>query len=432
MNSLGATILICCTALIFFGSRKWALLSMAAAILYLPEYQAVEILTINLTALRLLEIALLIRITLRKEFYFIQLNAIDRAILLVYGYSTLVFLLRTDIGHAESIGTMVDTFISYFGFRTLVRNVKELESFLHTFVFFLAPFVTLLIIEMWVQKNPFNALGNSTWDFELRRGRIRCMGSFRHPALLGTLGASMLPLYTALLLSDKGRTRALLGIGLCSAIIVLANSGGPVLAAVVGIVGWFFWFIRTHMRAVRYAIIAVFFLLALFMKAPIWYLPARLSSITGGGGWHRSYLLDVAIRNLDSWWIAGMDLERTKGWFPYLVEATGAADITNQFLAFGLDAGLFATFLLVLLLTRVFQLVGQTLSALRQESARADECEFALWALGCVALVHTVTWFGITYFDQTHLLSLFHFAAISSIFQTFRPTHSFNHTTTIK
>lgn len=243
------------------------------------------------------------------------------------------------------------------------------------------------------------------------------MGSFRHPALLGTLGASLLPLYIGLVLTKPNRIHALGGIGLCLGVVFLSNSGGPLSGAAVGVVGWLFWIARTNMFIVRRILVGTFVLLALVMKAPIWYLPARVSLLSGGGGWHRSYLLDMAFQNLSLWWFAGMDMGQTKNWFVYALEATGAADITNNYLAFGFKAGLLAIVLFIVLLIRAFRALGQGLAVVRHTVPTPMETEYLLWGLGCALLVHIVTWFGITYFDQIYVVCFMQLAAISCISQ---------------
>ena len=50
------------------------------------------------------------------------------------------------------------------------------------------------------------------------------------------------------------------------------------------------------------------------------------------------------------WWFAGMPMSETVHWFPYVLLQTGAADITNNYLQFGITAGLGAMLLLILLL----------------------------------------------------------------------------------
>ena len=242
------------------------------------------------------------------------------------------------------------------------------------------------------------------------------MGSFRNPSLLGTLGAAFLPLYIALLFEKKNRICAIFGIVFCLAIVYLSNSGGPLTASVIGVVGWLFWFARKRMFFVRYILVCSIFLLGSIMKAPLWYLPAKISSYSGGAGYHRSYLMDLAFQNISLWWFVGMDTHLTRNWFPYILVTTDSADIANQYLVFGFNAGLLALALFIFLLVRTFLNLGRTLTFVRSTNLLTPtENEFILWGLGCIILVHIFTWVGISYFDQTQWIWLMQLAAISSI-----------------
>jgi hypothetical protein len=313
------------------------------------------------------------------------------------------------------LGWMVDSTFCYFVLRSWLKNVDDLRWFLRAFVLVLVPYVALLLIEMQTRGNPFSILGAETWSNELRAGRIRCMGSFKHPSLLGTMGAALLPLYLGLVLANGSRTAAWVGVALCAAIVWLSNSGGPVSAAAVGVLGWLFWVARRELFAVRLAFLGIVIMLGLVMQAPVWYLPARVSSLTGGGGWHRSYLMDVAFSDFDKWWLAGMDPAETVGWFPYLVEATNAADITNAYLDLGLKAGVLAIVLFVFLLVRAFRKIGQALEWSRRIRSTRRETDYLLWGSGCALLVHIVNWFGITYFDQIYVVWFMQLAAVSAL-----------------
>jgi len=170
------------------------------------------------------------------------------------------------------------------------------------------------------------------------------------------------------------------------------------------------------MRQVRWGIVTVISALALVMKAPIWYLLARVSEITGGDGWHRSNLIDISFKHLGLWWFAGMNLKETADWFPDgVLVTTGVADITNQFLYFGFSGGLGAVILFVILLSRAYSGLGKALAAVRLTSSKTIETEFILWGLGVMLLVHIVNWFDITYFDQMYVIWFLQLAAISSL-----------------
>ncbi|HRH45702.1 MAG TPA: hypothetical protein PKY82_28940, partial [Pyrinomonadaceae bacterium] len=72
------------------------------------------------------------------------------------------------------------------------------------------------------------------------------------------------------------------------------------------------------------------------------------------------YLMDIAIRQLDRWWLAGMPVVDTRPWFPYWV-ASGGADLINYYLDFGIAAGLGAIILFCLMLVKAFGTLGKSL-----------------------------------------------------------------------
>jgi hypothetical protein len=170
-----------------------------------------------------------------------------------------------------------------------------------------------------------------------------------------------------------------------------------------------------NMQIVRRCLVGGLVLLALVMKAPIWYLLERVSQFTGGDGYNRAYLLDVSFQNLDKWWFAGMPITETVNWFPYSHPLTGGADITNEFISFGLSAGLGAVILVIVLLKNAFCNVGLAMTYVRSASSNFGDTEFLLWGLGVLLTTHIITWLGITYFDQFYVVWFMQLAAISSV-----------------
>ncbi len=412
MNAIGASMLAGVVLVVLSGSRRWAIMALLAGVLYIPEAQTIEVMNFNLFSARFLELAGFVRVMSRREFSLSKLNKIDRALLLLYAFTAVVFSLRSSEGQAYVIGAAVDAILCYFMFRGLVADAEEFRWFLQAFVVLLAPFAALVLIESLTRYNVFSIMGESTFAWD-RDGRFRCFGSFRHPDLLGTVGASFLPLYIGLACGKTGRMRAVVAIGLCLVIVWCSNSGGPACAAATGVAGWMCWKLRTNMRAVRWGIAGVIVLAAVLMKAPVWYLLAHVSDITGGDGYHRAYLMDVSYRHLSGWWFDGLPLRETMDWFPYSLPT--AADITNQFVAFGLTAGLGAVVLFIVLLTRGFSGVGKALASLRSHGGESDGTEFLLWGLGVMLAAHIINWFGIAYFDQFYVIWFMQLAAVSSV-----------------
>ncbi|MGC8494225.1 MAG: hypothetical protein ACP5SH_21070 [Syntrophobacteraceae bacterium] len=381
--------------------------------MYLTQNVSVNLAGLNMFAVRFLEIAGFVRVMAHREFSFSNLNDIDRAFLLFYSYTTIIFLLRSNEGQAYQIGLAVDAVFCYFTFRGLVRDLQDLTWFLGAFVILLVPYVALLFIEMRTSHNPFSILGGAPIVEHFRNGRVRCVGSFREYSLLGSLGASFLPLYIGFSFPKSGRIKGVTGGVLCLAIVGFSNSGSPLAFACLAVLGWMFWPFRRRMRTVRRAGVVGLIATAILMKAPIWYLPTHLTF--GGDAWHRSYLISVTMGHIREWWLWGMPLSKTTHWFPYVDTITGTADITNQYISFGLAAGLVAIALFLLPLIRAFRNLGVKLAEARTGLPCPPETEYLLWGLGVMLAAHMANFFSITYFDQFYVIWFLQLATISSL-----------------
>lgn len=415
MNAISISILVILVAVVLFAPRRWAMLAMAAGTLYLTQGNAIEILGLNLFAVRFLEMASFARVMARREFTLSKLNEMDRPFIILYLYTTIAFVLRSDAGQAYQIGLVVDAILCYLIFRGLIEGMDDLRWFLSVFVILLIPYVALLVAEMHTGQNPFSMLGGKVPTEMLRGDRLRCIGSFRHPSLLGSLGASLLPLYIGLSFSRPRRLYAVVGIIVSLAVVGFSNSGGPLTFAAFGVLGWSLWSFRERMREIRRVAVASIIALALVMKAPIWYLPTHITFLTGGDAWHRSYLIDVAVRHRHEWWLWGMAGSKTSDWFAYALATNAGADITNQFIAFGLSAGLMAIVLFIWLLIRAFRSLGKSLTAVRLASPMPCETEYLLWGLGVMLAGHIANFTAITYFDQFYVIWFMQLAWISTL-----------------
>ncbi len=387
---------------------------MLAGVLFLPQSISISAGGVNIFGMRFLEVIAAARIVTRGELSFLKLNRIDKILALFFVYSTLVFILRSDEGIAYQIGLAVDGLLCYFAFRIFLKDITDMLWLLRAFVWILLPFTCLVLIESKTQQNPFSIFGSVTYGGDwLREGRLRCQGSFRHCSLLGTLGASFISLYLAAIVGRFDRKSAWLGIILCLMIVWASNSGGPISCVANVVFCWMIWPIRQHVRWVRRAVFVLFVVATITMEAPIFYLPAKVSSITGGDGWHRSYLMEVAYRDLGKWWLWGMHLRETIDWFPYHNYGTGFADITNQFVAYGLDSGLPSMILFMLVLAFALQ---ESAKATKVAGTHQDpNIKYLAWGLCSVLIMHIANWFGIVYFDQSYVIWYLHLAMIGSL-----------------
>ncbi len=422
MNAVSALVLVALAILISVGSRRTALLALVAGTMFLGQGASFSV-GVTIYPMRFLALVAFLRVLRRREMKFSGLNELDRAFVGAYGFAVAMYLVRTAFGYGTSesisqtsnlskIGGFCDLFFGYIAFRGLLRSTDDLKQLLLRFPLLLVPYVGSLAIERMTGNNPLLLLGGVSQIWIDAEGRYRCFGSFAHPSILGTFGASFFLLYVPFLAEGVARMRAAVAMALCLAIVGFANSGSPVTFLGLGLLVWALWPLRRRMALIKAGLAICLLVTAIAMNAPIWYLPTRISGIVGGTGWHRSYLMERGFADIDRWWIAGMPLDLTVGWFPYHI--MGAADMTNVFLLFGVDGGLLALLLLVLALVLAFRRLGRALRVVREPPTDRLSERF-LWALGTVLVAHIVNFFAITYFDQFNMIWAMQVAAISGI-----------------
>jgi hypothetical protein len=395
---------------VMLGSRRWALLSMMAGVLFLTQGHSLNLGGLSFFPIRFIETAALLRVVLRREFTLAQLNRIDWAVLIAYNYTSLVWTMRSEERSAEQLAFALDPTICYLALRGLTAKLEDLRWVLVGVAVLLLPFTALVALERVTGQSSF-ALVGANWPLYFRNDVARASGPFRHASLLGSIGAAFFALYVGLWASKRDRPFAILGGGLSMALVVLSNSGGPLTSAMAAGGGWLLWPLRRKMRVTRLSILAVVALLAVVMKAPIWYLPFKVSLLVGGGGYHRGLLMESAWNDLGRWWLFGADLSETLSWIPYAHGETGGADITNAFIAFGIKGGVLALLLLVLVLCLGFRQIGVQLRL--AHSSGDMPAERLLWGLGVALGVHAVSWLGIAYFDQSWVIWLWHLSLVS-------------------
>jgi len=110
-----------------------------------------------------------------------------------------------------------------------------------------------------------------------------------------------------------------------------------------------------------------------------------------------------------------MPIEATQNWFAYYIHGTGGADITNQFLSYGIAAGLGSMGLFIFLLIRALISLGAAQQALRDSLEAPSMNEYFLWGLGVMIIVHIFNWIGINYFDQTYAIWYLQLAAVAAL-----------------
>jgi hypothetical protein len=264
-----------------------------------------------------------------------------------------------------------------------------------------------MINESLTGTNVFNAMGGQgpAW---LRDGRYRCIGAFRGPHTAGIFGATLIPVFVCLFFKGNQRGFAVIGLFFATAITYASNSSGPLMAYLLGLVGLAFWPLRHNMQRVRRGLVAALIAYGLLSKAPIWYIFSKISDITGGDGWSRSFLMEQCFNHASRWWLMGTN--NTGDWASSEMPG-GGADLCNVFVSCAAVAGLGGLILFILLLVWCFQYLGRALHAAREMQ---PESEGLLWALGSVLFAHINALSSVTYFDQLFVVWWGFLAMISS------------------
>jgi hypothetical protein len=130
------------------------------------------------------------------------------------------------------------------------------------------------------------------------------------------------------------------------------------------------------------------------MNTPLWYLMARLTVFSGSTGWFRGFLIDTFVQHTNEWWLYGS--KAAMSWHPFLM------DVTNQYVAEGLDGGLPAMALFIAILTFTFRYVGRTI---RNRDLPLTDRRL-IWGLGAALGAHAISFISVSYFDQTLTLFL--------------------------
>jgi hypothetical protein len=372
--------------------RKYAIIPLLISSCYVTLGQRVVIEGLDFTMMRIMVLFGWARLVLRKETWAIELNSIDKVIILWTLSSIISYTLlwQTSAAFINRLGHAFNTIGMYFLFRFIIKDMDDILRIIKALSIITIPLAVAMLLEKATGRNVFAVLGGVPKTTAVRAGRLRCQGSFGHPILAGTFGATLLPLFFILWVRG-GRDRLISVVGgISSTIITVASaSSGPVLTYIFGLVGLFGWVFRHHMRVIRWSLIFGLVALHLIMKAPVWFVIARVNVFSGSTGFHRAYLIDRAIEFIDEWWLIGT---KSTGHWGY-----NLWDITNAYLVEGIRGGLPTMILFILVIVLCFGNIGRVLQVIEDDPFAVRIC---YWSMGAALFAHTITFLSVSYFDQ--------------------------------
>jgi len=408
MNQVTIIFLILASVVLIASPRKWAPLPFLMTACYITLGQVIKAGPFHVMAIRILIAVGLIRVFIRRERPAGGLNGLDWLIILwgITALSVSPFHKDPEATFINHLGRAYDTLGIYLLMRSFIRTPEEIKDLISIIAIILIPVALEMFQEQITHKNIFSFFGGVNETPEIREGHFRSQGPFLHPILAGTVGAVSLPFMAGIWRTNP--LYAKIGGAACLTMVVTSFSSGPVMSFFYGILALFLWRYRKYTKQMLIAAILGYIFLDLVMKAPAYYLIARIDITGGSTGWHRARLIESAIEHINEWWLFGTDY--TRHWM-----ATGVSwspehtDITNHYIKMGVLGGLPLMFVFILQLWRGFKYVG---SVVHNNINR--DVQFLAWSLGSALFAHAVTCVGVSYFDQSFIFLYLTLAMISS------------------
>jgi hypothetical protein len=322
-----------------------------------------------------------------------RLETFDKVFLVWAGYHVFASLVLFGFQSAVIVnqcGSLLDLLGGYFLMRYLIRGEEDIFCVIKVFAGIVAVVGLCMLNEKLRGQNLFAYLG-APLELNIRDGAIRAEGPFAHPILAGTFAATLVPLFISLWMTGKAKVLAVVGVAASVVMTFSAASSTPLTAFAGGLLAVFLWPMRKKMRMLRWGIVIVVLAVHLAMKAPVWFLIARVDLTGASSGYHRAMLVDGFIRHFRDWWLVGTTDNVQWGYDMW--------DLSNQFVAEGVSGGLVPFICFITFISLCFKKIGTARKTVRGDRKR----EWFLWLLGAALFSHVVGFWGISYFDHTQL-----------------------------
>jgi hypothetical protein len=409
LHPVMALLMLLAIVCILFLPRKYVSLPLLWMVLLVPGSQQIYIAGVHLFALRLVVLFGVIRMFISSKGPDGKLlpggtNGIDRAFLMCILFQAISVVLLFHEGQAviNQASFLWDWLGGYFVIRWTLQNEDDVYRTLKYLALLFVPVAIVMIVEQTKMFNLFSIFGGVPAAAAVRDGTIRSAGVFAHPIIAGTISAVMVPLF--LLLWKSGHSKLLGAVGLISASIMTwtSNSSTCLSAYAAALFALLFWPLRKSMKKVRWGIVFALCGLQLVMKAPVWFLIARVDLTGGSSSYHRAELVDQFITHFRDWWLIGVASSSAWGLDMW--------DVQNQYANVGETGGLLAFIFFILVISRSFARIGNA----RKIADGDKDREWSLWLLGSALFANVVAFFGVNYFDQSRMLWFLVLAVISA------------------
>jgi hypothetical protein len=396
--------------LILFLPRKYVIAPFVFMAFLTPLGQQLYIAGVHLFVLRIVILVAFIRALAKRSApeeprLAGGWNGVDSAftVYVVADAVCMVALFRDTAVLVNQVGYLWDFLLAYFALRFLIRTEEDMYSALKCLAVVTVPLAIGMIIEQRYTANIFGMLGGVSLVPDVREGKIRSQGAFAHSLMAGAFAATVLPVLFMLWRTGKGKVIGAVGLLGATVMMWTTNSSTPLMAYAAGIFALLCWPIRKSMKKVRWGIVGMLVALQMVMKAPVWFLIARVDVTGSSSGYHRAELVDQFIHHFFDWWLMGV--KDSSDW------GLDMFDVQNQYVNVGETGGLLAFIFFILVISRSFGMLGKARKLVDGDTAE----EWMLWCLGSALFANVVGFFGVNYFDQSRIWWFILLAMISAM-----------------
>ena len=345
MQSVTLTISAIACAMVLSLSPIYALVVYVAALALYPSFLTVPVGTIDFTMLRIIIIAVYVKIflltDLSRRFKFMWVDKL----VVIYFVAEVAAGLTTTPSAATFLenrsGAMFDMMLPYFAVRLIVVDRAKYVTLLKSILIIGVPLALAGFYQCLTGDNPVAFLREYyAWDASRgyepasRLGLTRAEVVFTHPIMYGLFFAMFGPVCAGVFGFVKKSRRILYwaAVGCMCIGLFACLSSGPALAALASLAFLGFYPYRRHWKTA--AITAVIMCVALeIVSNRHFYDVIDRFTLNSQTAWYRSKLIDVALYEggMSGHWVTGHGFETDPGWGPK-IDGRRTTDIVNHYL----------------------------------------------------------------------------------------------------
>ena len=418
MTGLGLLLLVASSLCVLTLPPRWALVALVVGTVYLTKGAGAEIGGIMLHPHRMLMLMAVLRMLARGELAGLQLQFVDKLVLGSIGWLLFANLFHEQepgSGLVFTAGVGFEVLSSYFLVRAWCRGFEDVQLLAGSLAIVFVPMALSMLAETSLQTNPMGLLGGGEW-VNIREGIVRSRGTFTHAILAGSIAAACFPLM--LCIWKNNRVLSIVGMITTLSMVVTCHSSGPLVSLMVTGAIVLAWHLRYHTRRLIWLAIIGYIIIDLISNRPGYHAIVTRLDLTGSStAYYRCLMIDTAIEHFNEWWLIGTD--RTSHWIQSgvgsIIGDGKHMDITNMFIATGVNGGFLATLFVFGIV--VFSVKNVIVMATDKDSVPSKLERFSIWCLGAAIGSLAVSGLSVAYFDQSGAFIWYIAAFISSSFE---------------